>query len=201
MLDHTLPPAAIRELTASEVVAHADEFVDLQRAAYRMGAAMIGDDRTPQLNEIPAELMAAERTWHVVVEVVDVIAAVATSQCPDGRRDMERLVVAPSRHRRALASALVHSVSAGATMVAAGRYKVPVRRLYERLIRTLAASGCTLLVHDNLGRRMVELPPGDSSGLRTLSRWLHKQVAGHVEVPHLDVWALSPETAQLLHND
>lgn len=71
----------------------------------------------------------------------------------------------------------------------------------ERLIRALAASGRTLLVHDNLGRRMVQLPPGDSTGLRTLSRWLHEQVDGHVVVPYLDVWALSPEAVQLLQCD
>ncbi|MCR4525831.1 GNAT family N-acetyltransferase [Kocuria rhizophila] len=169
MLDHTLAPAAIRELTASEVAAHADELVDLQHAAYRMGAAMIGDDRIPQLSEIPAELMAAELTWHVMVGGVEVVAAATTSRCPGGRRDIERLVVAPSRHRRALARALVRSVSAGATVVATGRDSLPARRLYERLIRALAASGRTLLVHDNLGRRMVQLPHGDSAGLRTLS--------------------------------
>ena len=33
--------------------------------------------------------MAAELTWHVVVEGDDVIGAVATSQCPDGRQDIE----------------------------------------------------------------------------------------------------------------
>ncbi|WP_249494030.1 hypothetical protein [Kocuria rhizophila] len=54
-------------------------------------------------------------------------------------------------------------------MVATGRDSLPARRLYERLIRALAASGRTLLVHDNLGRRMVQLPHGDSAGLRTLS--------------------------------
>ena len=86
-------------------------------------------------------------------------------------------------------------------MVATGRDSLPARRLYERLIRALAASGRTLLVHDNLGRRMVQLPPGDSTGLRTLSRWLHEQVDGHVVVPYLDVWALSPEAVQLLQCD
>ncbi|RKQ36838.1 hypothetical protein C1C97_004315 [Kocuria tytonis] len=68
----------------------------------------------------------------------------------------------------------------------------------ERLIQALAESGRTLLVHDNLGRRMVELPPGDTAGLRTPSRWLHEQVDGHVVVPYLDVRALTDRAAQLL---
>ena len=95
VLDHALAPAAIREFSVSKVAARADELVYLQHAAWRMGAAMIGDDRIPQPSEVPADLMAAELTWHVVAEGDAVIAAVATSQCPDGRRDIERLVVAP----------------------------------------------------------------------------------------------------------
>ena len=67
-----------------------------------------------------------------------------------------------------------------------------------RLVEHLASSGRTLLVYDNLGRRMVQLPPGDSAGLRTLSGWLHQQVDGHVVVPYLDVWALSERAARLL---
>ncbi|WHF22564.1 hypothetical protein QJS66_21405 [Kocuria rhizophila] len=39
----------------------------------------------------------------------------------------------------------------------------------RRLIRALAASGRTLLVHDNLGRPHGAAAAGDSTGLRTLS--------------------------------
>ena len=129
MPDNGPAPVAIRELAPSEVAEHPDELVNLQRVE----AALIGDDRIPQPSKTTAELMAAELTWHVAVEGGAVIAAVATSQCPDGWRDIERLVVAPSHHRRGLASALVRSVSAGATVVATGRDNVPARRLYERL--------------------------------------------------------------------
>lgn len=68
----------------------------------------------------------------------------------------------------------------------------------ERLIHALAESGRALLVHDNLGRRMVELPPGGAAGLRTLSRWLHEQIEGHLVVPYLDIWAVSDRAAALL---
>ena len=68
----------------------------------------------------------------------------------------------------------------------------------ERLIQALAESGRTLLVHDNLGRLMVELPPGDSAGLRPLSHWLHEQVEGHVVVPYLDVRALTERAKNVL---
>ena len=54
MLDHALAPAAIREFTVSEVAVHADELVYLQHAAWRMGAAMIGDDRIPHAARSPA---------------------------------------------------------------------------------------------------------------------------------------------------
>ncbi|RLZ02724.1 hypothetical protein CWC38_09620 [Kocuria tytonicola] len=69
----------IRELTPSDFAGHADELVNLQRVAYRVEAALIGVDRIPQLSEKAAELMAADLTWHLVVEKGDVIAAVATS--------------------------------------------------------------------------------------------------------------------------
>lgn len=68
----------------------------------------------------------------------------------------------------------------------------------ERLVQALAESGRTLLVHDNLGRLMVELPLGDSAGLRTLSHWLREQVEGHMVVPHLDVRALTERAKNVL---
>ncbi|MFI3892458.1 hypothetical protein VBH63_07345 [Kocuria rhizophila] len=45
---------------------------------------------------------------------------------------------------------------------------------------------------------MVELPPGDSAGLRTLSHWLREQVEGHVVVPYLDVRALTERAKNVL---
>ncbi|TWE11998.1 hypothetical protein [Rudaeicoccus suwonensis] len=70
----------------------------------------------------------------------------------------------------------------------------------DRVIAALAGSGRTVLVYDNLGRRMVSLAPGEGqiAALRTLSDWLGVQYAGHVTVPYLDLWALSPEAAKLL---
>ncbi|HPF81813.1 hypothetical protein [Nostocoides australiense] len=40
----------IRLLTPREVIERADELVGLQRAAYRIEADLIGDDRIPQLS-------------------------------------------------------------------------------------------------------------------------------------------------------
>jgi FkbM family methyltransferase len=61
----------------------------------------------------------------------------------------------------------------------------------DRLTDLLAASGRTLDVYDNLGRRLVRLLPGEAvaTGLRSLAGWLREQRDGHLAVPYLDVWA------------
>ena len=70
----------------------------------------------------------------------------------------------------------------------------------DALIEALIASERHCLVYDNLGRLMVDLAPGCANGLATLSNWLHQQRQGHVTVPYLDVWALTPEAYGLLES-
>lgn len=64
----------------------------------------------------------------------------------------------------------------------------------QRLIDLLAASGRSVAVFDNLGRRMVDLEPGSAvaTGLGTLVKWLREQREGHVTVLYVDLWAFSP---------
>lgn len=62
----------------------------------------------------------------------------------------------------------------------------------DRLIELIEASGRRLWVYDNLGRRMLDLAPGDAArdGLAGISRWLVEQRSGHLSVPYVDIWAL-----------
>ena len=68
------------------------------------------------------------------------------------------------------------------------------------LIALLADSGRVVHAYDNLGRRLVSLEPGGAvrAGLRSLTAWLHQQRAGHVTVPYLDLWAVTPTLAAAL---
>lgn len=61
----------------------------------------------------------------------------------------------------------------------------------DRLVDLLARSGRELDVYDNLGRRLVQLPPGEAvrTGLTSLTGWLRAQREGHLAVPYLDIWA------------
>lgn len=67
-----------------------------------------------------------------------------------------------------------------------------------RLVDLFAQTDRTLLVYDNLGRLMIHLQPGGIDGLLTLSQWLHQQYEGHVAVPYLDIWAITPEAFELM---
>lgn len=120
------PPIAVRRLDSSEVSARADDLVALQRAAYRVEAELIDDERIPQLPEAPAQLVAAGLEWHVILNDGAVIAAVATSRTADGLVDIERLVVDPAHHRRGLASTLIESVIKEAAVVMTGRRTLPL---------------------------------------------------------------------------
>lgn len=61
----------------------------------------------------------------------------------------------------------------------------------DRLIQLLAASGRRLLVHDNLGKLMFELPCAAApTVLPGLNDWLSVQFSSHLVVPYLDIWAV-----------
>lgn len=112
----------------------AAELVRLQRAAYAVEAALIGDDRIPPLHEGPADLRAARLRWFVVREAAELVAAVGFTE-HDGEVDIDRLVVHPSQHRRGLGRRLVERVlrDAERAVVATGRDNAPARGLYAAL--------------------------------------------------------------------
>lgn len=112
----------------------AAELVRLQRAAYAVEAALIGDDRIPPLHEGPADLRAARLRWFVVREAAGLVAAVGFTE-HDGEVDIDRLVVHPSQHRRGLGRRLVERVlrDAERAVVATGRDNAPARHLYASL--------------------------------------------------------------------
>lgn len=126
----TAVPVTVRRLGAEEVARLAPRLVELQRAAYAVEAGLIGDDRIPQLRESSADLVAAHLTWDVVEDGDGVVAAMASST-DGGCLVVERLVVAPRRHREGLARRLVATLPHGPVVVSTGRDNTPARRLYE----------------------------------------------------------------------
>jgi ribosomal protein S18 acetylase RimI-like enzyme len=108
----------------------------LQREAYAVEAALIGDDRIPPLHEDLAALRAAPLRWTGAF-LDDRLAGAVAWTSTGGLVDVHRLVVATSAARRGLGSALVRRVlgSAGGrpTVVTTGRDNAPARALYERL--------------------------------------------------------------------
>ncbi len=70
------------------------------------------------------------------------------------------------------------------------------------LLDLLADSGLVCLVYDNLGRKMLTLGPGvhQSRALGALTGWLMEQRDGHVCVPYVDIWALTPDQAEHVIN-
>ncbi|HLU71758.1 MAG TPA: GNAT family N-acetyltransferase [Nonomuraea sp.] len=125
----------------SEISAHQPGLLDLQRAAYQVEAEIIGDDRIPPLHETSEELLAQPLTWLAAFDDDgDLVGAVAWEETAD-EVDLNRLMVAPSAHRRGVGRALVKEVMARAgerrVVVSTGRDNTPARTLYERLGFTL----------------------------------------------------------------
>lgn len=121
----------------SEISAHQPGLLDLQRAAYQVEAEIIGDDRIPPLHETSEELLAQPLTWLAAFDDDgDLVGAVAWEETAD-EVDLNRLMVAPSAHRRGVGRALVKEVMARAgerrVVVSTGRENTPARTLYERL--------------------------------------------------------------------
>ena len=147
----------LAELDPATDAGAAAQLLALQRSAYAVEAALIGDDRIPPLHESLPELRAAALAWLGAVSQDRLVGAVAV-RAEDDRLDVDRLVVAPDAHRRGIGSALVTAVLARAggrpTTVSTGRDNRPARRLYERLgfastgdVEVLPGLWVTRLVH------------------------------------------------------
>ena len=108
----------------------------VQRAAYAVEAALIHDDRIPPLHEDLDDLQQACLRWLVAVIDEQVRGALAWKEGAD-QFGIDRLIVAPSAHRRGIGLALVSEVLRRAgtrrTTVSTARDNGPARALYERL--------------------------------------------------------------------
>jgi GNAT superfamily N-acetyltransferase len=143
----------IREMEPGGDEAVARALLRIQRAAYAVEAALIGDDRIPVLHESLDDLRAAPLHWLGAVVDGDeppVVPAAAVPGRPHGAGrlvgalawtgdattvDIDRLVVDPVAHRRGIGRALVDAVLTRAgdrtVLVATGRANRPARALYE----------------------------------------------------------------------
>lgn len=111
-----------------------ERLVEIQRAAYLVEAALIGDDRIPPLHESPAELRGRDLSWLGAFDGTRLVGAIAWSQA-DHLVDIERLIVVPDSHRKGVARALVSDLldlaESRRVVVSTGRDNGPARRLYE----------------------------------------------------------------------
>ncbi|GEM_PF-2710735 len=110
----------VRELTAAEVAAHADELLRIQVAAFRIEAEIVGHDRIPYLYETVEDITAPGLRWIAdVVEpadpsgstggadtIAEVRGAVVLAQRQAGLF-VTRVIVDPAHHRKGVASGLL----------------------------------------------------------------------------------------------
>ncbi|GAA4393258.1 MULTISPECIES: GNAT family N-acetyltransferase [Brevibacterium] len=114
----------VRELTAAEVAAHADELLRIQVAAFRIEAEILGHDRIPYLYETVEDITAPGLRWIAdVVEhadpstvrtgdtgsidtIAEVRGAVVLAQRQAGLF-VTRVIVDPAHHRKGVASGLL----------------------------------------------------------------------------------------------
>jgi ribosomal protein S18 acetylase RimI-like enzyme len=123
-----------RTLRPEEVASLAPHLLELQRHAYRVEAALIGDDRIPPLHESLQDLVSAQLHWMATFDG-DQIAGALGYSVEGGAVDIDRLMIDPRYHRRGLGSSLVTEVMSleARTIVATGRENAPARALYEAL--------------------------------------------------------------------
>jgi GNAT superfamily N-acetyltransferase len=110
----------------------AADLVRVQRAAYLVEAALIGDDRIPALHETEDDLVAARLHWLLHMEDGEIVGALGYT-VDRGVADIDRLVVDPAYHRRGIGAKLVRRALTVAPrlVVSTGRDNAPARRLYE----------------------------------------------------------------------
>lgn len=124
--------ARIIRLQPREVAAVSSQLIEVQRRAYSIEAALIGDDRIPHLSESAEMLIAADLTWHVALMNSAIAAAIAYSDSGSSLV-VDRVFVEPSWHRRGLARRLMLSLGPNPVSVSTGRDNRPARKLYESL--------------------------------------------------------------------
>ena len=128
-------PVPPRRLDLSDE-AIARPLLELQRESYAVEAALIGDDRIPQLTETLDALRAAGLDWLGAFDDTGLTGAVAWTVLPDETVDIHRLIVAPRAFRRGVATALLDGLDAllpgRRILVSTGAANVPAITLYER---------------------------------------------------------------------
>ena len=122
----------IRPLDLSDLRV-AERVVEIQRAAYRVEAGLIGFDGIPALHESVHDVRAHDLSWRGAF-VGDVIAGIVGWRVEGGCCDIDRLAVDPGfarrGHGRCLVATLLHHP---AVVVSTGTLNLPARRLYESL--------------------------------------------------------------------
>lgn len=125
---------------SSAALADADlaALVRIQRAAYQVEAALIGDERIPALYESEADLRAAALWWIVDRDSSGSIRGGIAFQVEDDEVDIHRLVVDPTSHRLGIGRRLVRDATThgSRTVVSTGLLNGPARSLYESLAFT-----------------------------------------------------------------
>lgn len=123
----------ISELPADLAADDAHQLVRVQRRSYAVEAALIGDDRIPQLRETVPELHSAGLSWWVIRDDASVIVGALAYRTVAGTLDIERLVVDPIAHRQGIATRLVRRAlrAAAHVTVSTGALNLPARTLYE----------------------------------------------------------------------
>jgi GNAT superfamily N-acetyltransferase len=118
--------------------------LEVQRAAYRVEAVLIGFDGIPALTESAADARASGETFYGYF-IGDTLAGVVSYALDGEALDIGRMVVHPDYFRRGIASALLGCVetvepAARRIVVTTGAANTPACALYQR-------HGYTLVEH------------------------------------------------------
>ncbi len=113
----------------------ARELLQLQHAAYRAEAVLVGDDQLPPLQADDVSLPAWRGRYLVAWRGLELLGAIAWRDEGD-HLDVDRLMVDPLAHRQGVGSTLLRTVldRAGgrAVLASTGRDNLPAVALYVR---------------------------------------------------------------------
>lgn len=111
----------------------ASRVIEIQRAAYRVEADLIGFDGIPPLHDDVADVRALDLAWLGSWDAGELVGFVAWS-VSGATCDIDRLAVHPEHARRGHGRALVTTLLHHAVVtVSTGTANTPARRLYESL--------------------------------------------------------------------